>query len=47
LRSVVDAFFDQVMVNDPDAALRANRHALLAALRDLFAGIADFSRLPG
>ncbi len=47
LRGVVDAFFDQVMVNDPDAALRANRHALLAALRDLFAGIADFSRLPG
>ena len=47
LRGVVDTFFDQVMVNDPDAALRANRHALLAALRDLFAGIADFSRLPG
>ena len=47
LRGVVDEFFDQVMVNDPDAALRANRHALLAALRDLFAGIADFSRLPG
>ena len=46
-RCVVDAFFDQVMVNDPDAALRASRHALLAALRDLFAGIADFSRLPG
>ncbi len=47
LRGVVDAFFDQVMVNDPDAALRANRHALLAAVRELFAGIADFSRLPG
>ncbi len=47
LRGVVDVFFDQVMVNDPDTALRGNRHALLAKLRDLFAGIADFSRLPG
>jgi glycyl-tRNA synthetase beta chain len=47
LRGAVDAFFDQVMVNDPDPVLRANRHALLAALRDLFAGLAEFSRLPG
>lgn len=47
LRAPVDAFFDDVMVMDPDAALRANRLALLAALRELFAGIADLSRLPG
>ena len=47
LRGAVDAFFDQVMVNDPDAALRSNRHALLAAVRDLFSGFADFSKLPG
>ncbi len=47
LRAPVDAFFDDVMVMDPDPALRANRLALLAALRDLFTGIADLSRLPG
>jgi len=47
LRPTVDAFFDQVLVNDPDTALRANRLALLGALRALFSGIADFSCLPG
>jgi len=36
-----------VMVNDPDPALRANRLALVARVRSLFAGVADFSRLPG
>jgi glycyl-tRNA synthetase beta chain len=47
LRPEVDAFFDAVMVMDPDAGLRANRLALLAELRDLFSGVADLSRLPG
>ncbi len=47
LRSAVDAFFDGVMVMDPDLALRANRLALLVTLRGLFTGIADLSRLPG
>jgi glycyl-tRNA synthetase beta chain len=47
LRKPVDAFFDQVMVMDPDPALRANRLALLTQLRALFTGIADLSRLPG
>jgi glycyl-tRNA synthetase beta chain len=47
LRPAVDTFFDQVMVMDPDPALRANRLGLLATLRDLFTGIADLSRLPG
>jgi glycyl-tRNA synthetase beta chain len=47
LRAPVDAFFDDVMVMDPDAALRANRLALLASLRELFLGLADLSRLPG
>ena len=40
-------FFDQVLVNDSDAALRANRFALLGGLRALFTRIADLSRLPG
>jgi glycyl-tRNA synthetase beta chain len=47
LRAPVDQFFDGVLVNDPDEALRNNRLALLAQLRMLFAGIADLSRLPG
>lgn len=47
LRPAIDAFFTDVMVNDPDAALRANRLALVARIRGLFAGVADFSRLPG
>ena len=47
LRAPVDQFFDGVLVNDPDEALRNNRLALLAQVRMLFAGIADLSRLPG
>jgi glycyl-tRNA synthetase beta chain len=47
LRAPVDQFFDSVLVNDPDEALRNNRLALLAQVRKLFAGIADLSRLPG
>jgi len=47
LRPAVDAFFDQVLVNDPDPGLRANRLALLAALRALFGRVADLSHLPG
>jgi glycyl-tRNA synthetase beta chain len=47
LKPAIDAFFDGVMVNDPDGKLRDNRLALLAALRALFTRIADLSRLPG
>ncbi len=47
LRPQIDGFFDDVMVNDPDPSLRANRLALLGQLQGLFTGIADLSRLPG
>ena len=47
LRPEVDSFFDGVMVNAPDPVVRANRLALLRELRDMFAAIADLSRLPG
>jgi glycyl-tRNA synthetase beta chain len=47
LKPQVDGFFDRVLVNDPDAALRNNRFALLGTLRALFLDIADLSRLPG
>jgi glycyl-tRNA synthetase beta chain len=43
----VDAFFDQVMVMDENPKLRANRLALLTQMRELFAGVADLSLLPG
>ena len=47
LRPVIDAFFNDVMVNDPQPALRANRLALVSRVRELFSGVADLSRLPG
>jgi glycyl-tRNA synthetase beta chain len=47
LRAPVDAFFEAVMVNDPDAAVRANRLALLVAVRDALHKVADFSRIEG
>jgi glycyl-tRNA synthetase beta chain len=47
LRPAVDGFFDGVMVNADDPALRRNRLALLAQLRHHFARIADLSCLPG
>ena len=45
LRAPVDAFFDDVMVNAEDAALRHNRLNLLKDLRDLFLQVADISLL--
>ncbi|MCL7461408.1 glycine--tRNA ligase subunit beta [Pseudomonas sp. NW5] len=45
LRAPVDAFFEEVLVNADDAAVRANRYALLSQLRGLFLGVADISLL--
>jgi glycyl-tRNA synthetase beta chain len=45
LRGAVDLFFDQVLVNAEDPAVRANRLALLAALERLFNRVADISKL--
>ena len=47
LREPVDAFFDAVMVNADDPALRANRLALLARLHAAMNRVADLSRLAG
>ncbi|WP_026782464.1 glycine--tRNA ligase subunit beta [Pleomorphomonas koreensis] len=47
LRAPVDAFFDKVLVNDADAAVRANRLALLTVLRDACHQVADFSKIEG
>jgi len=45
LREPVDAFFDQVMVNADDPALKANRLALLNQLHRTMNRVADLSRL--
>ena len=45
LRGPVDAFFDSVMVNADDPALRANRLGLLARLHAAMNQVADLSRL--
>ena len=45
LKAPVDAFFDGVMVNAEDAALRTNRLGLLASLHQAMNRVADLSRL--
>jgi glycyl-tRNA synthetase beta chain len=47
LRGPVDAFFTDVMVNDPDPGIRTRRLALLARFRDAVHGVADFSKIEG
>ncbi|MDR2874769.1 MAG: glycine--tRNA ligase subunit beta [Methylobacillus sp.] len=47
LKAPVDDFFDHVMVNAEDPALRANRLTLLATLHDAMNRVADLSRLAG
>ena len=47
LRAPIDAFFDNVMVNDEDAAKRAFRLGLLARFRDAVHKVADFSKIEG
>lgn len=47
LRGPVDTFFEAVLVNDEDAAIRANRLALLKAIREATGTVADFSKISG
>ena len=47
LREPVDSFFEHVLVNDEDHAVRANRLALLARIRAATGKVADFSRIAG
>lgn len=47
LRPTLDAFFDQVTVNDPNPDLRRNRLRLLARVGAAMALAADFSRIEG
>jgi glycyl-tRNA synthetase beta chain len=45
LRPLVSAFFEKVLVMAKDESVRNNRLALLKGLSNLFAGVADFSRV--
>jgi glycyl-tRNA synthetase beta chain len=45
LRPVVDAFFDKVMVLDPDESVRGANLGLIASVLSGFSGIADFSEI--
>ncbi|MFH1139305.1 MAG: glycine--tRNA ligase subunit beta [Pseudomonadota bacterium] len=45
LKPAVDDFFDQVLVDDPDPAVKANRLALLTRVAKLFELVADFSKI--
>lgn len=47
LRAPVDKFFEDVLVNDEDAAIRANRLALLKTIREATGTVADFSKITG
>jgi glycyl-tRNA synthetase beta chain len=47
LRAPVDKFFEDVLVNDEDSAIRANRLALLKAIREATGTVADFSKISG
>jgi glycyl-tRNA synthetase beta chain len=47
LRQPVDAFFEAVMVNAPEPAIRANRLRLLASLRTATLAVADFGKIAG
>jgi glycyl-tRNA synthetase beta chain len=47
LRGPVDAFFEAVLVNAEDPALRANRLKVLAMLRRVTSSVADFGKIAG
>jgi glycyl-tRNA synthetase beta chain len=47
LRPTVDAFFDKVIVNVEDGALRENRLMLLNEIREATRAVADFSKIEG
>jgi glycyl-tRNA synthetase beta chain len=47
LRAPVDAFFDRVLVNADDAAVRQNRLRLLSQVQGAMGQVADFSLVAG
>ena len=47
LRPPVDAFFEKILVNADDKAVRANRLKLLSEIREATLNVADFSKIAG
>ncbi|MBI2256723.1 MAG: glycine--tRNA ligase subunit beta [Proteobacteria bacterium] len=47
LREKIDAFFEKVIVNDPDPARRLNRLRLLNKFTSTLSAVADFSKIEG
>ena len=47
LRERIDAFFDAVLVNDPDDGIRTNRRRLISELVELVRRVADFGQISG
>ena len=47
LKPMVDMFFEEVLVIGPDEGLTQNRFALLKTVWNLFAPIADFTKIAG
>jgi glycyl-tRNA synthetase beta chain len=47
LRAPVDAFFDKVLVNAEDPALRRNRLLILSRFTEALSAVADFSKIEG
>ncbi|XDZ63973.1 glycine--tRNA ligase subunit beta [Alphaproteobacteria bacterium LSUCC0396] len=47
LRSPIDVFFDKIVVNDDDPAIRLNRLGLLAMIREKMLSVADFTKIEG
>jgi glycyl-tRNA synthetase beta chain len=45
LKAPIDAFFESVLVMDPDDSIRNNRLALLTQVRNLIARVADFRKI--
>lgn len=45
LRPAADKFFDDVLVNAPEAGVRANRLSLLGLILNAFSSVADFSEI--
>ena len=47
MRTSIDRFFEEVVVNDDNPKVRDNRLGLLAMVREKMLGVADFSKLEG
>ena len=47
LRAPIDAFFDDVIVNSENVAVRQNRLYLLSTIRSVLGRVADFTRIEG